>query len=146
MNPYSKGGIFTNCFFALCGPLPPSYIDRRGFVIKPDVVTPCANASIETVDFGPTASAASFNRCEVKLVNNRKGQSEVTLLSNEKKVSMSRDVEQQPGFNLPQAKLATFSSQSLELLRENTMINTELDLDPLEEPNNLPTPRHASFT
>ncbi|XP_041703389.1 palmitoyltransferase ZDHHC14 isoform X3 [Coregonus clupeaformis] len=31
-NPYSHGNIFTNCCAALCGPLPPSLIDRRGFV------------------------------------------------------------------------------------------------------------------
>ncbi|XP_010877478.1 probable palmitoyltransferase ZDHHC14 isoform X2 [Esox lucius] len=31
-NPYSYGNIFTNCCAALCGPLPPSLINRRGFV------------------------------------------------------------------------------------------------------------------
>uniref|UniRef100_A0A3Q2GNX9 Palmitoyltransferase n=1 Tax=Cyprinodon variegatus TaxID=28743 RepID=A0A3Q2GNX9_CYPVA len=31
-NPYSYGNIFTNCCAALCGPLPPSLIDRRGYV------------------------------------------------------------------------------------------------------------------
>ncbi|XP_053700729.1 palmitoyltransferase ZDHHC14 isoform X2 [Synchiropus splendidus] len=31
-NPYSHGNILTNCCAALCGPLPPSLIDRRGFV------------------------------------------------------------------------------------------------------------------
>ncbi|KAM6915077.1 palmitoyltransferase ZDHHC14 [Xenentodon cancila] len=29
-NPYSYGNILTNCCAALCGPLPPSLIDRRG--------------------------------------------------------------------------------------------------------------------
>ncbi|KAJ8288744.1 hypothetical protein COCON_G00014030 [Conger conger] len=34
-NPYSYGNIVTNCCAALCGPLPPSLLDRRGFV-QPD--------------------------------------------------------------------------------------------------------------
>ncbi|XP_073528512.1 palmitoyltransferase ZDHHC14 isoform X3 [Phyllobates terribilis] len=31
-NPYSYGNIFTNCCTALCGPMNPSLIDRRGIV------------------------------------------------------------------------------------------------------------------
>ncbi|XP_055362577.1 palmitoyltransferase ZDHHC14-like isoform X2 [Betta splendens] len=31
-NPYSYGNILTNCCAALCGPLPPSLIDRRGVI------------------------------------------------------------------------------------------------------------------
>ncbi|TDH15521.1 hypothetical protein EPR50_G00032810 [Perca flavescens] len=31
-NPYSYGNIQTNCCAALCGPLPPSLIDRRGLI------------------------------------------------------------------------------------------------------------------
>ncbi|XP_062857084.1 palmitoyltransferase ZDHHC14 [Trichomycterus rosablanca] len=34
-NPYSYGNILTNCCAALCGPVPPSLIDRRGLV-EPD--------------------------------------------------------------------------------------------------------------
>uniref|UniRef100_A0A4W5KS51 Palmitoyltransferase n=1 Tax=Hucho hucho TaxID=62062 RepID=A0A4W5KS51_9TELE len=31
-NPYSYNNIITNCCSILCGPMPPSLIDRRGFV------------------------------------------------------------------------------------------------------------------
>ncbi|XP_024945903.1 palmitoyltransferase app isoform X2 [Cephus cinctus] len=31
-NPYSHGNVCGNCFYVLCGPAPPSLIDRRGIV------------------------------------------------------------------------------------------------------------------
>ncbi|KAB5517872.1 hypothetical protein PHYPO_G00172230 [Pangasianodon hypophthalmus] len=37
-NPYSYNNIFKNCCSVLCGPMPPSLIDRRGFVSLEDVV------------------------------------------------------------------------------------------------------------
>ncbi|XP_072542796.1 palmitoyltransferase ZDHHC14 isoform X2 [Salminus brasiliensis] len=43
-NPYSYGNILTNCCAALCGPLPPSLIDRRGF-IEPDTPQPAAQSN-----------------------------------------------------------------------------------------------------
>ncbi|XP_063985447.1 palmitoyltransferase ZDHHC9 isoform X1 [Diachasmimorpha longicaudata] len=42
-NPYSQGNICENCFYVLCGPAPPSLIDRRG------VVTPGYRAEHERV-------------------------------------------------------------------------------------------------
>ncbi|XP_032452609.1 palmitoyltransferase ZDHHC9 isoform X1 [Nasonia vitripennis] len=42
-NPYSQGNICGNCFYVLCGPAPPSLIDRRG------VVTPEYRAEQERV-------------------------------------------------------------------------------------------------
>ncbi|RXN16710.1 putative palmitoyltransferase ZDHHC14 isoform X1 [Labeo rohita] len=43
-NPYSYGNFITNCCAALCGPLPPSLIDRRGFV-QPDTPQPVAQTN-----------------------------------------------------------------------------------------------------
>ncbi|XP_066533172.1 palmitoyltransferase ZDHHC14 isoform X2 [Hoplias malabaricus] len=43
-NPYSHGNILTNCCAALCGPLPPSLIDRRGFV-ETDAPQPVAQSN-----------------------------------------------------------------------------------------------------
>ncbi|XP_046941959.1 palmitoyltransferase ZDHHC18 isoform X3 [Lynx rufus] len=39
VNPYSHKSVITNCCAVLCGPLPPSLIDRRGFV-QSDAVLP----------------------------------------------------------------------------------------------------------
>ncbi|XP_016112765.1 palmitoyltransferase ZDHHC18-like, partial [Sinocyclocheilus grahami] len=37
-NPYSYNSIIKNCCSVLCGPMPPSLIDRRGFVPSDDSV------------------------------------------------------------------------------------------------------------
>ncbi|XP_020308864.1 palmitoyltransferase ZDHHC18 isoform X1 [Oncorhynchus kisutch] len=36
-NPYTYDNIFTNCCATLCGPMPPSLIDRRGFLPPEDI-------------------------------------------------------------------------------------------------------------
>uniref|UniRef100_A0A8D0EAE9 Palmitoyltransferase n=1 Tax=Salvator merianae TaxID=96440 RepID=A0A8D0EAE9_SALMN len=59
-NPYSYGNIFTNCCSALCGPLTPSLIDRRGF-IEPDTPQPAAPSNGITM-YGATQSQT--NMCD----------------------------------------------------------------------------------
>ncbi|KAJ8386299.1 hypothetical protein AAFF_G00174950 [Aldrovandia affinis] len=46
-NPYSYNNIFTNCCVVLCGPMPPSLIDRRGFLPPDDAVPAPPLAEIE---------------------------------------------------------------------------------------------------
>ncbi|XP_028454111.1 palmitoyltransferase ZDHHC18-B isoform X2 [Perca flavescens] len=45
-NPYSHKNIFINCCSVLCGPMPPSLIDRRGF-LPTDESVQTAGAGIE---------------------------------------------------------------------------------------------------
>ncbi|KAK2506520.1 hypothetical protein MC885_018168, partial [Smutsia gigantea] len=46
VNPYSHKSVITNCCAVLCGPLPPSLIDRRGFV-QSDTMLPSPIRSSE---------------------------------------------------------------------------------------------------
>ncbi|XP_014210173.1 palmitoyltransferase ZDHHC18 [Copidosoma floridanum] len=47
-NPYSHGNICGNCFYVLCGPAPPSLIDRRG-VVTPEYRAEHERASEDNV-------------------------------------------------------------------------------------------------
>ncbi|XP_035651475.1 palmitoyltransferase ZDHHC18-B-like isoform X2 [Oncorhynchus keta] len=63
-NPYSYNNILTNCCSVLCGPMPPSLIDRRGFVpveqssqtVSMEMVLPMPAAKENKVVGGPTPS------------------------------------------------------------------------------------------
>uniref|UniRef100_A0A8D3BFJ6 Palmitoyltransferase n=1 Tax=Scophthalmus maximus TaxID=52904 RepID=A0A8D3BFJ6_SCOMX len=58
-NPYSHKNIFINCCYVLCGPLPPSLIDRRGF-LPADESAQTSGADIEV----PTvATKSEINVC-----------------------------------------------------------------------------------
>ncbi|KAE8601788.1 hypothetical protein XENTR_v10013797 [Xenopus tropicalis] len=59
-NPYSYGNIFKNCCAALCGPVNPSLIDRRGFVPAdmPQAVSPSNGLTM----YGSTQSQS--NMCD----------------------------------------------------------------------------------
>ncbi|XP_007484866.1 palmitoyltransferase ZDHHC14 isoform X1 [Monodelphis domestica] len=59
-NPYSYGNIITNCCAALCGPISPSLIDRRGF-IQSDTPQPAAPTNGITM-YGATQSQS--NMCD----------------------------------------------------------------------------------
>ncbi|XP_063299482.1 palmitoyltransferase ZDHHC14 isoform X3 [Pelobates fuscus] len=59
-NPYSYGNIFTNCCAALCGPMNPSLIDRRGF-LQADVALSVAPSNGLTM-YGSTQSQS--NMCD----------------------------------------------------------------------------------
>ncbi|XP_072250668.1 palmitoyltransferase ZDHHC18a isoform X1 [Leuresthes tenuis] len=59
-NPYSYSNIITNCCVTLCGPMPPSLIDRRGF-LPPDEAIPAASAS--EVELPPFTVKNDVNMC-----------------------------------------------------------------------------------
>ncbi|CAN9513952.1 unnamed protein product [Ophioblennius macclurei] len=57
-NPYSYNNIITNCCATLCGPMPPSLIDRRGFV-PPDEAIP--TASVSEIELPPFVAKSDVN-------------------------------------------------------------------------------------
>ncbi|XP_029452581.1 probable palmitoyltransferase ZDHHC14 isoform X2 [Rhinatrema bivittatum] len=58
-NPYSYGNIFTNCCAALCGPLAPSLIDRRG-VVQADAAAQAVAPSNGITMYGATQSQSNM--------------------------------------------------------------------------------------
>ncbi|XP_073528515.1 palmitoyltransferase ZDHHC14 isoform X5 [Phyllobates terribilis] len=66
-NPYSYGNIFTNCCTALCGPMNPSLIDRRG-IVEADMaqsVTPSNGLTM----YGSTQSQSNMHECVAFLLS-----------------------------------------------------------------------------
>ncbi|XP_077455168.1 palmitoyltransferase ZDHHC18a isoform X1 [Stigmatopora argus] len=60
-NPYTYNSILANCCVTLCGPMPPSLIDRRGFVPSDESV-PAASAS--EIELPPSFAAKNdANMC-----------------------------------------------------------------------------------
>lgn len=44
-NPFSTGSVFSNCCLILCGPTPPSLIDRRGYIKETSTQTTTATTT-----------------------------------------------------------------------------------------------------
>ncbi|XP_077476765.1 palmitoyltransferase ZDHHC14 isoform X2 [Stigmatopora argus] len=80
-NPYSHGNIVTNCCAALCGPLPPSLIDRRGFVHlhAPQLVPPTNGITL----YGSTQSQQSHMAAASPLLGQQGGEPVIVTSSPE---------------------------------------------------------------
>ncbi|XP_068603706.1 palmitoyltransferase ZDHHC18-B [Brachionichthys hirsutus] len=58
-NPYSHKSILINCCTMLCGPMPPSLIDRRGFLPKDEAV----QTSVTELELPAAATKKDVNVC-----------------------------------------------------------------------------------
>ncbi|KAM8826919.1 palmitoyltransferase ZDHHC18a isoform 1-T1 [Synchiropus picturatus] len=56
-NPYSYNNIFLNCCATLCGPMPPSLIDRRGFLPPEEAASVASASEIELPPFPAKSDA-----------------------------------------------------------------------------------------
>ncbi|XP_061807744.1 palmitoyltransferase ZDHHC18a isoform X1 [Nerophis lumbriciformis] len=59
-NPYTYNSMLANCCVTLCGPMPPSLIDRRGF-LSPEESVPAASAS--EIELPPFAAKNDKHMC-----------------------------------------------------------------------------------
>ncbi|XP_028281945.1 palmitoyltransferase ZDHHC18a isoform X2 [Parambassis ranga] len=63
-NPYTHNSIITNCCATLCGPMPPSLIDRRGFLPPEEVITAASASEIELPPFVAKNDANMEENCQ----------------------------------------------------------------------------------
>ncbi|XP_061600317.1 palmitoyltransferase ZDHHC14 isoform X2 [Cololabis saira] len=132
-NPYSHGNIFSNCCAALCGPLPPSLLDRRGFVQSdtPQLAPPANGITM----YGATQSQQSHMVAATPLLQQQNSEPVILTASPENGASL-------PG----RASLNLGSPCSPLPLSQPTPPTSTPSLSCHEAADMLPVHRHGSHT
>ncbi|XP_047005235.1 palmitoyltransferase app-like isoform X1 [Schistocerca americana] len=77
-NPYSQGNVCSNCLYVLCGPVPPSLIDRRG------IVTPeYAAEQMKVIEDRDTVVNSNKTYGSVKAIQTSNGASQTGSVAND---------------------------------------------------------------
>ncbi|NWT45054.1 ZDHC9 Palmitoyltransferase, partial [Chroicocephalus maculipennis] len=81
-NPYSHGNIVKNCCEVLCGPLPPSVLDRRGILQQEESTTQEESCPRGTSAQEPTVAQGPGGQAEESSAQQKDGSVPVPSLSN----------------------------------------------------------------